>query len=49
MLGSEAKHSIENIYIVDASTKEVKYTKDITNWQSNSSEYDNGRTTDFVL
>lgn len=31
MLGSEAKHSIENIYIVDASTKEVKYTKDITN------------------
>lgn len=51
MLGSEAKHSIENIavYIVDASTKEVEYTKDITNWQSNSSEYDNGRTTDFVL
>lgn len=53
LLSSEANQTIENVvvYVVDASSKEVKYTEEFNNWQSESVEYgtNDGRSTDFVL
>lgn len=53
LLSSEAKQNIDKVivYVVDASTKEVKHTEEVTNWQSNSEEYgtNDGRFTSFVL
>ena len=53
LLSSEAKQNIDKVivYVVDASTKEVKHTEDVTNWQSSSEEYgtNDGRFTSFVL
>ena len=53
LLSSEAKQNIDKVivYVVDASTKEVKHTEEVTNWQSSSEEYgtNDGRFTSFVL
>lgn len=54
LLSSEAKQSIENVvvYVVDASSKKIAYTKKFTgNWKSSSTDYgtNDGRSTDFVL
>ena len=53
LLSSETKQNIDKVivYVVDASTKEVKHTEEVTNWQSSSEEYgtNDGRFTSFVL
>lgn len=51
LLSSEANQTIENVvvYVVDASSKAVKLTKEFSNWQSESEDFENGKCKDFVL
>lgn len=53
LLSSEANQTIENVtlYVVDASTKEVKHTESLSNWQNESVEYgtNDGKCKDITL
>lgn len=53
LLSSEANQTIENVvvYVVDASSKEVKYNKEFSDWQNESVEYgtNDGKSKDIVL
>lgn len=53
LLSSEANQTIENVtlYVVDASTKEVKHTESLNDWQNVSVEYgtNDGKCKDIIL